>query len=102
MTVSVSTPQRGAKTPQQNKSKPAAASGREGGKSTAKPAARFKLMQFLKDVRAEGGKITWPTRRVTVITSIAVLAMAALTSIFFFVVDQLIGLGVREILGFGG
>lgn len=99
--MSVSTPQRGAKSSQQNKGKPAT-SGQDGGKSAAKSAARFNLIQFLKDVRAEGGKITWPTRRVTVITSVAVLAMAALTSIFFFVVDQLIGLGVREILGFGG
>ncbi|AOX18294.1 preprotein translocase subunit SecE [Kozakia baliensis] len=60
------------------------------------------MVQYLKDVRAEATKVTWPTRRNTMITTGAVLAMAALTSVFFFVVDQVIGLGVRELFGVGG
>ncbi|GBR39295.1 protein translocase subunit SecE [Neoasaia chiangmaiensis NBRC 101099] len=59
-------------------------------------------MRYLKDVRAEARKVTWPTRRNTMVTTGAVLAMAALTSVFFFVVDQVIGLGVRELFGVGG
>jgi preprotein translocase subunit SecE len=58
--------------------------------------------KFVQDVRAEAGKVTWPTRRATLVTTGAVLAMAAMTSVFFFVVDQLIGLGVRELFGLGG
>ncbi|NVN02360.1 preprotein translocase subunit SecE [Asaia siamensis] len=63
---------------------------------------RFNLVQYLKDVRAEATRVTWPTRRNTLVTTGAVLAMAALTSVFFFVVDQVIGLGVRELFGIGG
>lgn len=65
-------------------------------------AGRFNLVRYLKDVRAEARKVTWPTRRNTMVTTGAVLAMAALTSVFFFVVDQVIGLGVRELFGVGG
>ncbi|GBR04669.1 protein translocase subunit SecE [Asaia spathodeae NBRC 105894] len=71
-------------------------------KPSAKPAIRFNLVQYLKDVRAEATRVTWPTRRNTLVTTGAVLAMAALTSVFFFVVDQVIGLGVRELFGIGG
>jgi len=58
--------------------------------------------KFLRDVRAEAERVTWPTRRATLITTGAVLAMAGLASIFFFAVDQLIGLGVRQLFGLGG
>lgn len=63
---------------------------------------RFNIVRYFKDVRIEATKVTWPTRRNTVVTTLAVLAMAALTSVFFFVVDQVIGLGVRELFGVGG
>ncbi|MBS4074010.1 preprotein translocase subunit SecE [Ameyamaea chiangmaiensis] len=59
-------------------------------------------MKFLQEVRSEAARVTWPTRRATLQTTAAVLGMAALTSIFFFVVDQVIGLGVRELFGLGG
>ena len=56
--------------------------------------------KFLRDVRAEVTKVTWPTRRTTLITTGLVAAMASLTAIFFFAVDQIIGLGVRALFGF--
>jgi len=62
----------------------------------------FSPVKFFEDVRAEAKRVTWPTRRATMVTTGAVLAMAALTSVFFFVVDQVIGLGVRELFGVGG
>nr|WP_246377002.1 preprotein translocase subunit SecE [Gluconacetobacter aggeris] len=58
--------------------------------------------KFVQDVRTEATKVTWPTRRATLVTTGAVLAMATMTSVFFFVVDQIIGLGVRELFGLGG
>ncbi len=57
--------------------------------------------KFLRDVRAEVTKVTWPSRRTTLITTGLVAAMASLTAIFFFAVDQIIGLGVRALFGFG-
>ncbi|MCQ8241876.1 preprotein translocase subunit SecE [Rhizosaccharibacter radicis] len=58
--------------------------------------------KFVREVRAEAAKVTWPTRRTTLITTGLVAAMATLTAIFFFVVDQIIGLGVRALFGLGG
>ncbi len=57
--------------------------------------------KFLREVRAEVTKVTWPTRRTTLITTGLVAAMASLTAIFFFAVDQIIGLGVRALFGLG-
>lgn len=58
--------------------------------------------KFLQDVRNEARKVTWPSRRTTLITTAAVLAMAAGASAFFFIVDQAIGLGIRVLFGLGG
>jgi preprotein translocase subunit SecE len=58
--------------------------------------------KFLREVRVEASKVTWPTRRDTTVTTGLVLAMAAITAIFFFVVDQVIGLAVRSLFGLGG
>ncbi|WP_428395199.1 preprotein translocase subunit SecE [Lichenicoccus sp.] len=58
--------------------------------------------KFMREVRAEVTKVTWPSRRETLIATGLVLAMAALTAVFFFAVDQIIGLGVRALFGVGG
>ena len=46
--------------------------------------------RFLQEVRSETAKVTWPTRRETMITTIMVFVMVALASIFFFLADQII------------
>lgn len=51
-------------------------------------------LQFLQQTRAEVAKITWPTRRETVVTTIMVLIMATLAAIFFFFVDWIIRSGL--------
>ncbi len=58
--------------------------------------------KFVREVRSEAAKVTWPSRRETLVATGLVLAMAALTAIFFFAVDQIIGLGVRALFGLGG
>ncbi|MDQ7262223.1 preprotein translocase subunit SecE [Paracoccus sp. PS-1] len=55
-------------------------------------------VQFISQVRAELGKITWPTRREVVTTTIMVFIMAALASIFFFLVDLLIKTGLSAVI----
>jgi preprotein translocase subunit SecE len=57
---------------------------------------------FLQDVRTEAKKVTWPTRRETLITTGMVALMVVLASVFFLSVDQVIRLAVRFILSFGG
>lgn len=58
--------------------------------------------QFLSQVRAEAAKITWPTRREVVTTTIMVFIMATLASIFFFLVDLAIRTGLAYLVGFAG
>lgn len=59
----------------------------------------FSPFKFLQEVRDETNKVTWPTRRETVITTIMVFVMVAVSSVFFFLADQIIRLLVTFILG---
>lgn len=54
--------------------------------------------QFISQVRAEAAKIVWPTRREVVTTTIMVFIMAALFSVFFFLIDLLIRGGLSVVL----
>ena len=56
---------------------------------------------FLQQVRTETAKVTWPTRRETMISTVMVLAFAFIAAIFFFTADQLMAYGVELILGIG-
>ena len=58
-------------------------------------------VKFLREVRAELGKVTWPSRKETLITTGLVFALSALAALFFFVADQVIGIGVRALFGVG-
>ncbi len=58
--------------------------------------------QFVREVRQEVSKVTWPTRKETGITTAMVFLMVFLASIFFLLVDQILSFGVRQILGLGG
>ena len=59
----------------------------------------FNPVAFLRDVRAEVAKVTWPGRKETLVTTGLVFAMAAVSAIFFFIVDQISGVGVRMLFG---
>jgi preprotein translocase subunit SecE len=54
--------------------------------------------EFIRQVRAEGGKIVWPSREETVRTSIFVAIMTVLLSVFFLGVDSIFGAIVRWLL----
>ena len=56
---------------------------------------------LLQQVRAETAKVTWPSRRETMISTIMVVVFAFIAAIFFFAADQLMGFGVEYILGIG-
>ncbi len=62
--------------------------------------AKTNPFQFMQQVRAETAKVTWPTRREVLVTTIMVLIMATLTAIFFFLVDLAIRSGLVATLGF--
>lgn len=56
---------------------------------------------FLQQVRTETSRVTWPSRRETLISTVMVLAMAFIAAIFFFAADQVIAYGVSLILNLG-
>ena len=64
-------------------------------------AERFNPFSFLQEVRAEAAKIVWPSRRETAISTVMVVVMAVLASIFFLVADQILANGVELLLGLG-
>lgn len=63
--------------------------------------AKNSPMEFYQQVRAETAKVTWPTRRETLITTAMVFVMVFLASIFFLVSDQVIRFGVSTLLTLG-
>ena len=58
-------------------------------------------IKFFKQVRQEAEKVTWPTRKETVTSTIMVFIMVVLAAIFFFLADQLVSWIVRLVLGMG-
>ncbi len=65
------------------------------------PKKRTSIPQFASQVRAEGRKIVWPSRKETWITSVMVLIMVVIAAIFFFVVDAGLSVASRYILAIG-
>jgi preprotein translocase subunit SecE len=59
----------------------------------------FEPVKFFREVRTEVTKVTWPSRKETLVTTGLVFAMAAVTAVFFFVIDQVVGLGVNLLFG---
>lgn len=64
--------------------------------------ARTNPFEFLQQVRTEVSKVTWPSRKETLVTSIMVFIMVIIACIFFFLTDTVIGFVVRLVLGIGG
>ena len=62
----------------------------------------FDPVKFFREVRTEMTKVTWPSRKETLVTTGLVLAMAALAALFFFAADQIIGVFVRLLFGAAG
>lgn len=60
--------------------------------------ARTNPLQFIQQVRAETAKITWPTRRETMLTTAMVMVMAGVFAAFFFLVDLFIRFGLEAVL----
>lgn len=63
--------------------------------------AKPNLFEFLQEVRSEGKKVTWPTRKETLVTTGMVFLLVLVASIFFFLSDQVLRWGVGLVLGLG-
>ncbi len=63
--------------------------------------ARTNPFEFIQQVRTEVSKVTWPTRRETVITTAMVLLMSIAAALFFLGVEWVLSAIVTFILGLG-
>jgi preprotein translocase subunit SecE len=60
--------------------------------------AKFNPGEFIRQVRAEGSKVTWPSRQETVTTAIFVAIMMTILAVFFLGVDSIFGKVVQMLL----
>ncbi len=58
--------------------------------------------EFIRQVRSETAKVSWPTRKETITTAIMVLIMTTLLAIFFFAIDSGFGGIVKYLLSLLG
>ena len=63
--------------------------------------AKTSPAQFIREVRQEASKVTWPTRKETGITTAMVFMMVVLAALFFFLVDTVVAKLIQFILGLG-
>jgi preprotein translocase subunit SecE len=61
--------------------------------------AKLDPAQFIREVRQETAKVTWPSRKETLVTTGLVLALSSLAALFFLIVDQIIQFAMRWVFG---
>ena len=64
--------------------------------------AKTNAAEFVQQVRQELARVTWPTRKETLVTTAMVFVMVVLASVFFLVIDQVLRFVVRFLLTLGG
>ncbi|MDH3970312.1 MAG: preprotein translocase subunit SecE [Rhodospirillales bacterium] len=64
--------------------------------------AKINPGQYIREVRQEVAKVTWPTRKETMVTTAMVFVMVFLAAMFFLLVDMGLSRIVKFILGLGG
>ena len=64
--------------------------------------AKSNPIAFIQEVRQETAKVTWPSWKEVWVTTLMVLIMVALASIFFLLVDQTLSTVVQFLMGLGG
>ena len=63
--------------------------------------AKTVVTEFIQQVRQEVARVTWPSRKETMVTTAMVFAMVFVAAAFFFMVDQALSAGVRLVFGVG-
>jgi preprotein translocase subunit SecE len=64
--------------------------------------SKFNPFEFVQEVRQEVSKVTWPTWKEVWITTLMVLVMVSVASVFFLLTDLALGQLVNMVLGFRG
>ena len=55
-------------------------------------------LTFMREVRAEGRKVTWATRGEVITSTVMVLILSVAAAVFFFIVDMILGGAVRAVI----
>jgi preprotein translocase subunit SecE len=63
--------------------------------------AKFDPVGFVREVRQEVGRVTWPSRKETLVTTLLVLGLSALAALFFMLIDWIIAGAMRLLFGLG-
>ena len=63
--------------------------------------AKASPREYYRQVKSEMQKVTWPTRKETTVSAIAVFVMVLVASVFLFFADQFMAFAVRQILSIG-
>lgn len=57
-----------------------------------------KITTFFSEVKKEAGKVTWPTRQETVMTSVMVVVLSSVMAGFFLLVDAILAWASRGLI----
>lgn len=57
--------------------------------------------KFIREVRQEVKKVTWPTRKETIVSTSMVFIIGLVAALFFLLVDGVLQFGISKILGLG-
>jgi preprotein translocase subunit SecE len=57
------------------------------------------LIEFVQETRQEINKVTWPTRKETLVTTAIIVLLALIASVFFLAIDSGLGYAISRILG---
>lgn len=63
--------------------------------------AKTSPIDYIRQVRSEMKKVSWPSRKETTVSTIAVFIMVVLAALFLYASDQVISFVIRLIMGFG-
>lgn len=63
--------------------------------------SNFNPAKYIREVRQEASRVTWPTRKETMISTVMVLVLAFISALFFLAVDNIISFLIRWIFGIG-
>jgi preprotein translocase subunit SecE len=63
--------------------------------------AKINIINFIDQVKQEVSKVTWPSKRETTTSTITVIVMVSVCSVFFLLVDMLVHNVIQFLLGIG-
>jgi preprotein translocase subunit SecE len=57
-----------------------------------------KITEYIKEVRAEMKHVTWPTRRQTILSTVAVLVVSIFVAYYLGLFDKIFSVGLEQLL----